>query len=156
MISSIDLITHQISESDGDSMKKCYKKFYDAKLAICRKDENILRRSRNLTNEILAEQIVLEKIRIDESEEIITLRRMEDERDHVQKESEKAEQRDTLAKFELGELRSKHEELIKSLAAMKRENTSIVEPVLSKLKEEVLTISHSSLSLSVHIYPPYL
>ena len=122
-------------------MKTCYKKYHDAKVALTRRDENILRRTRNLSNEILAEKIMLEKLRIEESEEINRLRKMEDERDVIQKEMEMAEQTDTLTKFELTELKRDHEELVKSLSNMKKENASIVEPVLANLKEEVCCIS---------------
>lgn len=118
-------------------MKECYKKFHDAKLTVSRKDENILKRTRNLTNEILSEKILLEKVRIEETEEVARLRKMEDDRDATQKEMELAEQRDTLAKFELGELKRGHEDLTKALANMKLENTSIVEPVLERLRVEV-------------------
>jgi hypothetical protein len=104
---------------------------------MSRKDENILKRTRNLTNEILSEKILLEKVRMEESEEVTRLRQMEDNRDTIQKEMELSEQRDTLAKFELTELKRSHEELKKALTNMKVENSSIVEPVLEKLRVEV-------------------
>jgi len=118
-------------------MKDCYKKLHDTKHTMSRKDENILKRTRNLTNEILSEKILLEKVRMEESEEVTRLRQMEDNRDTIQKEMELSEQRDTLAKFELTELKRSHEELKKALTNMKVENSSIVEPVLEKLRVEV-------------------
>ena len=42
-----------------------------------------------------------------------------------------------MANFELQELQKMHEELNESLDAMKKENNSLVEPVLNGLRQEV-------------------
>ena len=132
-----NFFTFKITENDADYMKSSYKKYFDMKIALTKKDSNVVKRASNLTNEILSEKIILEKIRLEESEEISKLRRIEEERDNIQKEAELSEQRDTLIKFELTELKRNHEDLKKALANMKRENLSTVEPVLAKLNEEV-------------------
>lgn len=134
----------KITEDDGELLKSNYTKYHEAMLAIGQRNGDVLRRTRNLRNEILAEKIMLEKTRIEESDEIHRLRQMEDERDLIQKESEMAEQRDTLSKFELSELKRSHDDLTIALANMKKENSSIVEPVLAKLREEILNLNQES------------
>ena len=50
------------------------------------------------------------------------------------------EQRDSAAKYELAELKSKHEELSISLENMQRQNNETVGPVLKQLRQEVYAI----------------
>jgi hypothetical protein len=50
---------------------------------------------------------------------------------------EQIEQKDTLAKFEIFELRRTHEDLKNALALMKQQNSDLVDPVLNRLKQEV-------------------
>ena len=127
----------KISEKDGLHMKECFRKYHESMASVTRKDGAIMKRSANLTNEILSERIALEKVRIEEADEMAKLRKMEEDRDNIQKETELAEQRDTLIKFELSELKRSHEDLKKALVNMNTENTSIVEPVFEKLRREV-------------------
>ena len=77
---------------------------------------------------------------MEEQEEVNKLRRQEEKRNIIQKELEFTEQRDTMAKFELSELKRVHEELTNSLSAMQRDNSNMVLPVLKKLEQEVLMI----------------
>ena len=87
----------------------------------------------------------MEKTRIEESDEINKLRKMEDDRDLIQKDAEMAEQRDTMTKFELSELKRAHDDLKTALLNMKNENSSIVEPVLAKLREEITSLNDQTL-----------
>ena len=88
-------------------------------------------------NEIMNERILLEKGNIEEAEESLQLRRMEDTKLSLQKDLEFTEQKEIMAKFELAELRRIHEELKNDLEEMKNANTDLVEPVLNNLKQEV-------------------
>ena len=65
------------------------------------------------------------------------LRKLENTRSAVSKEYEFTEQRDTMAKYELSEMKKTHEELVESIIEMKRENGNAVTPVLEKLKQDV-------------------
>jgi len=121
-------------------MRSKYKKIHDVKLSLTVKEQELIKRSRTIKNDILAEKIVLEKVRQEETDEITRLRRIEDERDHVHKDLETVEQRDTMAKFELSELKRNHENLKQALVNMHDENFSMVEPVLISLKEQVFYV----------------
>jgi hypothetical protein len=83
----------------------------------------------------------LEKLRIEEAEDIQSLKKVEETRNTMQKDLELTEQRDTMAKYELAELRKIHDELVTTLQDMKRDNANLVGPVHSKLKQEVRFVS---------------
>ncbi len=95
------------------------------------------KKSKSCANDILAEKIALEKARVQETEEVYKLRRHEEQRNAIQKELEFTEQRDTMAKFELSELKRVHEELTASLSNMRKENSNLVLPVIKSLEQEV-------------------
>lgn len=91
-----------------------------------------------LESDILSEKILLEKARIEEVDETIRVQRAGELRNHLQKDLEDVEQKETMVKFELFELKKVHDELQKSLASMKKQNSQMVEPVLEKLRKEVM------------------
>lgn len=101
------------------------------------------RRLRVLEADIMSEKIVMEKSRIDEVEATQHVQRAAELRNQLQKELEEVEQKDTMAKFELFELKRVHEELQKSLTNMRRHNNQLVEPVLERLRKEVSTPVHT-------------
>ena len=127
----------KISESDAEHLRARYKKLHDSKNNLILRERDFTKRARMVANEILSEKISLEKVRLEETEAVAVRTRYEDERDVVQKELETVEQRDTMAKFELAELKRTHDNLKQSLGTMLKENINLVEPVLTKLKEEV-------------------
>jgi hypothetical protein len=86
----------------------------------------------------LTEKITLEKCRLEEVEEQVRLRQAEQGRNFMQKELEATEQKETMAKFELSELKKVHEDLTLSLANMQKANDDLVNPILTQLKKEVL------------------
>jgi galactokinase/mevalonate kinase-like predicted kinase len=90
-----------------------------------------------LENEILEEKIAIEKAMIDEMEETRHLQNTGEVRSSLQIQLESTEQRDTIAKFELMELKKVHDELTTSLANMNMQNSQLVDPVLEKLSKEV-------------------
>ena len=65
------------------------------------------------------------------------MRKLESSRAAVSKEYEFTEQRDTVAKYELSEMKKTHEELVQSIIEMRKENGNAVTPVLDKLKQDV-------------------
>lgn len=100
-------------------------------------DQSLTKRTKVLENDILAERIAIDKARIEEQEETHRLEKSGQVRISLQKELETAEQKDTMAKFELFELKKVHEELKNALAHMKQQNSNLVDPVLDKLRKEV-------------------
>ena len=93
-------------------------------------------------SEILSEKISIEKSRIEEADEVVKLQESSQTRNILQKELEQIEQKDTLAKFEIFELRRTHDDLKNSLALMKQQNSDLVDPVLNRLKQEVRVPLH--------------
>lgn len=110
---------------------------YEATEQAKGQDMFLSRRLKVLESDIVSERILLEKMRIDETDETSRVQRAGETRNHLQKELEEVEQKDTMVKFELFEIKKVHEELVKSLESMKRNNTQLVEPVLEKLRKEV-------------------
>eukprot|EP01038_Epipyxis_sp_PR26KG_P007169 gene7169-9772_t len=126
----------QITEAESKFVKAKYKKLHDAAVANRLLDQQLTRRNKILASDILSEQIMIEKVRIEETEEYSRLQQAGEIRSSIQKELEYVEQKETMAKFELFELKRVHEELTNSLAAMKNQNSQLVDPVLEKLRKE--------------------
>lgn len=139
----------------------------DAVQNLTERECAVNKKSKSLTNEVLAEKLTVEKLRIEgwieecytyiflslvmlhftniaciiafiaDAEEVQALRKLESARLIVNKEYEFTEQRDTMAKYELSEMKKTHEELVQSILEMRRENGNAVCPVLEKLKQDV-------------------
>ena len=131
------LRTKEISDVEADFFRIKYQKLFETIASLNAHEQSLNKKSQSLMNEVLAEKILLERTRIEEAEETSSLRRLEETRNSVQKELEFSEQRDTMAKFELDELKKVHEELSLALANMRKENSNLVGPVIAKLRLEI-------------------
>lgn len=118
-------------------MRDKYRALYDVNIKKQGRDMILTKKLRGLQNDLLNEKIILEKARIDETDELNKLQNVENERDEMQKDVKIIEQRDLMVKFELAELKKVHADLVESLAAMRKENKNLVEPVLAGLKKLV-------------------
>ena len=130
-----------VSEAEATFFKAKYRKLYETVAAVNAQEHALAKKLQSTTNEVLAEKIQLERTRIDEGEQTQQLRRLEEARNSLQKELEFTEQRDTMAKFELAELRKVHEELTDALSNMRKENTDMVTPVLTKLRQQLVDLA---------------
>ena len=135
MISDL-LLRGKMTEKDAEYMKNRYRAMYKMKIESEAKEEEAAAKARSLGNEILAEKITLEKVRHEETEEIQKLREMEDGKEAVQKQLEFSEQRATMAKFELSELKKIHDDLASALDKMNSDNRDLVEPVLEQFRQD--------------------
>lgn len=133
----------EITEEEAEFFRGKYRKLYETVAAVNAQEAALTKKHQATTNEILSEKIQLERTRIEESEGTQQLRRLEEARNSLQKELEFTEQRDTMAKFELKELRKVHEDLTEALSNMRRENHDLVVPVITKLKQEVSVMRSS-------------
>ena len=127
----------QIAEFEAVQLKSRIKKLHDALVNARLQEQSFQKRAKVIQNDILGEKILIEKARNEEVDETVRLQKSGDVRNVLQKELEIIEQRDTMAKFELFELKRVHEELKSSLLTMKHQNGNLVNPVLDKLKHEV-------------------
>jgi HD superfamily phosphohydrolase len=127
-------------------MRDKYRRLYEVNVRCRTREANLTKTVKLLTNDILAERISFEKVKTDEMEQMKNLRKLEQERDAVQKDLDFSSQRDVMAKFELAEFKKVHEELNQSLQRMQKENQDLVEPVLNSLRAEVSSLSSSQLS----------
>jgi hypothetical protein len=127
----------KLTTEEADFFRSRYRKVYDI-VSVCKKRDNMLtKKLSNLSNEILAEKISFEKVKAEESEQMKSLVKLEQERVAVQKDLDFASQRDIMAKFELAEFRKVHSELNRSLERMTNENRNLVEPVISGLTKQI-------------------
>lgn len=127
----------KINEHESSILKAKIKKLHDSFINARLQEQSFQKRSKVIHNDILAEKISIEKSRVEEIDETYRLQKAGEIRSALQKELEVIEQRDTMAKFELFELKRVHEELKNSLSAMKLQNGNLVNPVLDNLKREV-------------------
>lgn len=118
-------------------MREKYRRLSEQVEAARSQEQYMTRKLKVLEADIVVEKILSEKLRIEEMEETTRVQRAGEQRAVLQKEMEEIEQKDTMAKFELFELRRVHEELQKSLQNMQKQNSQLVEPVLEGLKKEV-------------------
>mmetsp|Transcript_15813 Transcript_15813/g.23794 ORF Transcript_15813/g.23794 Transcript_15813/m.23794 type:complete len:931 (-) Transcript_15813:142-2934(-) len=135
------LRTKKITNGEAEFMRDRYRKLYDIVMTCRNRDAGLSKKIRGLTNDILAEKIAFEKVKAEENEQMKNLRKLEQDRDAVQKDLDFTSQRDVMAKFELAEFKKVHEELNESLARMRKENSDLVEPVLNGLKEQIATLN---------------
>jgi hypothetical protein len=117
-----------------------YKKIFDSGSAAKKEEGSLNRRLKLVENEILSEQIAAEKSKIEEMEETSKLAKASETRSLLQKDYEAAEQKDTMAKYELFELHRVHEELKTTLTANREKNSHLVDPILSALRQEASCI----------------
>jgi chromosome segregation ATPase len=137
--SLIEDLTRQrkLTTEEGDFFRSRYRKVYEI-VSVCKKRDNLLtKKISNLSNEILTEKINFEKVKAEESDQMKSLVKLEQERVVVQKDLDFASQRDIMAKFELAEFRKVHSELNRSLERMTNENRSLVEPVINGLTTQI-------------------
>ena len=118
-------------------LRNKYKKLFDSAADGRTQEQLLTKRTKLYQNDILAEKIAIEKARIEEADEIVKLQEASETRNILQKELEQIEQKDTMAKFEIFELRRVHDELKNSLSLMKQQNSDLVDPILNRLKQEV-------------------
>lgn len=118
-------------------MKEKFRKLFESSEQAKAQDMFLTRRLKVLESDIVSERILLEKMKIDEVDETSRVQRAGETRNTLQKELEEVEQKDTMVKFELFEIKKVHEELVKSLENMKKQNQHLVEPVLERLRKEV-------------------
>lgn len=114
-----------------------YRRTYEHAVDVKTQEQSLNKRIKLYQNDILGEKIAIEKLRIEEQNESLKLQQQVEKRTFVQRELEVIEQRDTVTKFELYELKKVHEELKNSLSLMKKQNSRLVDPVLNNLEHEV-------------------
>lgn len=66
-------------------MRDRYKKMYEVNVRCRNREASLAKKVKSLTNDILAEKISFEKIKAEETEQMKNLRKLEQERDAVQK-----------------------------------------------------------------------
>jgi DNA primase catalytic subunit len=132
-------------------LRERYRRLYENAEIAKAQDLALTRRLKMLESDIVQERISVEKARIEEGEETVRVQRAGEIRNTLQKELEDVEQKDTMVKFELFELKRVHEELVRSLDNMKKQNNQLVEPVLDRLKKEVIYFSQLML-VSDYLY----
>jgi chromosome segregation ATPase len=126
----------KINDLEAKYFKKKYREMYEVLHGIETQEKVIIREKETVESEILAEKIEMEKTVVDENDASRTLRKLEEQRAELQKELEFTEQKDTMVKFELEELKRVHEELTEAHKQMKQKNVDTVEPVLTALRKE--------------------
>ena len=126
----------KINDLEMRYFKNKYKSLFEIVHGIEQQEKVIVKQREVVENEILAEKINLEKTTVDETDESRTLRKLEAQRADLQKELEFTEQKDTMVKFELEELKKVYDELNEANEARKKKNKDTVEPVIANLKKE--------------------
>ena len=70
---------------DGEFLRRKYKKLYDIIVEAQVREKALAKQARSLANDILSEKITLEKVRLDEMEELNGQKKLEEIRDAAEK-----------------------------------------------------------------------
>jgi hypothetical protein len=81
----LGLKLHKITEAEGDLLKGKYQELFEANLKKRGRDLMLNKKIRLLQSELASEKVVLEKARLDESDEMHRFQALEVERDELQK-----------------------------------------------------------------------
>ena len=115
----------KINDLEAKYFKKKYREMYEVLHGIETQEKVIIREKETVESEILAEKIEMEKTVVDENDASRTLRKLEEQRAELQEELEFTEQKDTMVKFELEELKRVHEELTEAHKQMNRKTSTL-------------------------------
>ena len=126
----------KINDPEMKYFKKKYREMYEVMKKMTDEEVEVRKQIEVTNNEILSEKITMEKTVMEEEQESRTLRKLEEARAELQKELEFSEQKDTMVKFELEELKKVHDELKTEFEEMEKKNIDTVAPVLKSLREE--------------------
>ena len=98
-----------MSEAEIAYIRNKFKKHYEVASNAKALESTLVKRGKIINSDILAEKIAIEKSRIEEMHETQRLQSAGEIRNSLQKELEYTEQRETIARFELFELKRVHE-----------------------------------------------
>jgi hypothetical protein len=122
---------------EAEYLRMRYKKLFEVQMEARAHDVHLARRLKSIENEILDEKIRIEQARIEDVDETRQLQHTGEVRSSLQLQLDACEQKDTIAQYELVELKVVHNDLTEALSNMATQNTSLVEPVLENLRKEV-------------------
>lgn len=102
--------------------------------------------------DIMNQKLTWEKLKIEESDAIRSLRKLEDIKLLTLSEIEASEQQEAVSKFELSEIQRIHEELAAELSSLQTANEEIVNPVLKAIQSQIseLKVSISENDSTLH------
>ncbi|GMH49546.1 hypothetical protein TrRE_jg4562 [Triparma retinervis] len=130
----------RVPEDELESYRLLYTRLWEAVKIAFDNEKRMLKKARQLNNDVLGEKINMEKARIRQTDEQENVERLEREREVSQTNLDEAEHADTVVKYELQELTNVHNELEDNLLEMKADNERTVGPELLKLREELTQI----------------
>jgi hypothetical protein len=126
-----------ISPADAAAMDEQYQ-LRMTRLQSVKDQEAILTKKHNsLLSDITSEHITLTNEQMKEADESRELTALADLCERSQDELDQVEKLENLARFDLGDLRKKHDDLVATRERHRAENSSLVEPVLTGLRQEV-------------------
>jgi len=127
----------RVPEDELESYRILYTRLWESVKIAFANEKTMLKKARQLNNDILGEKINMEKARIRQTDEQENVERLEREREVSQTNLDEAEHADTVVKYELQELTNVHNELEDTLLELRADNERMVGPELSRLKEEL-------------------
>ena len=133
----LDDLAKRIPEDEVESYRVLYCRLWEAVKLAFEQEKTLLKKARQLNNEVLGEKINMEKARLRQQEEQDNVERLEHGREVSQTSLDEAEHADTVVKYELQELTNVYNEIEDNLREMKADNERSVQPELQRLKDEL-------------------
>jgi len=94
-------LTKRIGADEVEQFKAVYQRLWEAISEAFSQEKDLLKKSRQLNNEVLGERVGMEKARIRQQNEQDNIEHLERERDATQKLLDEAEHSDTVVKYEV-------------------------------------------------------
>jgi chromosome segregation ATPase len=125
----------ELSSSDAHFYKEKYQSLHEYVLEKYEREKELLRRAKQLNQDLLAEKIKLGKLTIRRHDDLQSVSVLEKERDKGGKELTEATERDAMLQYSLVEVSRECEDLREELSLMRKANSDLVEPELKKMKD---------------------
>ena len=107
--------------------KQKYAQLHEYVLQTYENEKNLLKKAKQLNQELLGEKIKMEKQNIRKHEETSVCANLEKEKEKGMKELFECNERDTMLQYELAELTREHAEHARMLEVMRKENEALVD-----------------------------
>lgn len=128
---------NKVDAEQAETLRNKYERLFTAHAAAAERNRKLDKQLRAAHNDVLRDQIQLEKTKTEEAETVMRVKLLENEKVGLQFELEQCEETDAAVTFELNELIKTHEELKTLLENLQAENQRLVGPVLADLQTEI-------------------
>ena len=136
----IDTLKNVATKSDIVKYRLLWQTLQDVHTNVADRERVFSEREKSLQNGFLDHKVSVEKKIFQENENVETLENLDEEKEKVQLELDRAERLETIATYEQGRLEERNHELKLKKKKAKAENAELVQPEMERLEEELRSL----------------